>query len=361
MQTILRFKINFWLLAVLMMLLSVLPAQEKSRDDKNESPVNFTELAQEVAVLWGEKVCAAEENHKYEEIVISIACNAEYTSAERDKFLDFLFKKGFIFGAESYTTHSRTGHYWYKFEQSLNKSSRPIYFRLHIISEGSQWGSLRPPTRLAIYVDNLISTDEITAWQTLGVPVSFGVKPRENTKDLLAKIDEYKQEAWLALDVNPTEFSEPDKPISIQEIIEKELIAPYVKTSIEQIGEPKGVVIRNVNSVTSNVATLRALFTAIKTENKTNVLLPANSNRILTTTANVMAMNFRLITYDMTSMCAKSPQKIWGFLKSKSGRGGIVAKFPASAKRCALQFSKSLRRNDRLEFKSLSNFYNYKE
>ncbi len=317
-------------------------------------------LGKELSDLWGEKACVAEQASKYEEPVISIACDAEYTSAERDKFLDFLFKKGFAFRGESYDIKGTTGHYWYKFDKKDGSRSRPVFVRLHITSQGPLWGAARQPAQIAVYVDYLATADELTAWQTLGIPLTFGLKAAEGAKELAQQIEEYKQESWLALDLKSGTFSEPDQSASVRDIVEQDLIGPHIKASLEQTGDVWGFVVRDLNNVTTTVASARAVFTAMKAEGKSFVLLPARYNKALTTTANVMNMNHRRVTYDMAAMCNKEPGKIWAYLKSKAGSGGIIARFPASYKKCAHRLSRTLKRDGRAEFKTLSSFFGYK-
>ncbi|MFZ5627784.1 MAG: hypothetical protein ACOY5B_01545 [Spirochaetota bacterium] len=329
--------------------------------EASDDAVDLKALGDEMAGLWGEKVCVAEPGSKHEEQVISIACNAEYTSAERDKVLDFLFKKGFLFRGESYDIKGTTGHYWYRFEHREGNRLRSVFVRMHITSQGALWGSVKPPARVAIYVDNLATADELTAWQTLGIPLSFGLKPTENAKELAQQIDEYKQEAWLALDLRQGAFTEPDQSASVRDIIEQDLIPNHLKNSLEQTGDVWGIVVRDLNNITTTVATARAVFSAIKAEGKSYVLLPAKYNKALSTTANVMDMNARRVTYDMGAMCAKSPAKIWSYIRSKAGHGQVIVRFPANAKRCAHTLSRTLRRDGKTEFRPLSTFFGYAE
>lgn len=318
-------------------------------------------LGGEITALWGEeKVCVAEQTSKFEEPVISIACNAEYTSSERDKVLDLLFKKGYKFRGESYDIKGTTGHYWYKFERRDGSRVRTIFMRLHVTSQGPLWGAVKPPARIAIYIDNLATNDELTAWQTLGVPLTFGIKPAEGAKELAQQVEEYKQEAWATLDLRAGSFTEPDQSASIRNLIEQDLIAPYIKNALEQTGDVWGFVIRDLNNITTTVASARAVFAAIKGEGKSYVLLPAKYNRALTTTANVMDINSRRVTFDMAGMCTSSPSKIWAFLRSKAGKGDVIARFPANYKRCANSLSRTLRRDGKLEFKTLSSFFGYR-
>ncbi|MFO1479602.1 MAG: hypothetical protein U1F40_05320 [Turneriella sp.] len=342
------------------MLMGADPEPEAKAEASDEA-VDLKALGDEMAGLWGEKVCVAEPGSKHEEQVISIACNAEYTSAERDKVLDFLFKKGFLFRGESYDIKGTTGHYWYRFEHREGNRLRSVFVRMHITSQGALWGSVKPPARIAVYVDNLATADELTAWQTLGIPLSFGLKPSESAKELAQQIDEYKQEAWLALDLRQGAFTEPDQSASVRDIIEQDLIPNHLKNSLEQTGDVWGIVVRDLNNITTTVATARAVFSAIKAEGKSYVLLPAKYNKALSTTANVMDMNARRVTYDMGAMCAKSPAKIWSYIRSKAGHGQVIVRFPANAKRCAHTLSRTLRRDGKTEFRPLSTFFGYAE
>lgn len=329
-------------------------------DGGDDGAEDYAALGKELSDLWGDKVCVAEATSKYEEPVISIACNAEFTSVERDKFLDVLFKKAYQFRGESYDIKGTTGHYWYKFSRRNGSRLREFYVRLHITSQGPLWGATKQPARIAIYIDSLATADELTAWQTLGVPLTFGLKPTDNAKDLSAQIDEYKQEAWLSLDLKQGAFSDPDQNASVRSILEQDLIGPYVKNALEQTGDVWGFVVRDLNSITTTVASVRAVFNAIKAESKTFVLLPAKYNRALATTANMMDMNSRRVTYDLAGMCAKSPGKIWSFLKSKSTSGGVIVRFPANAKRCANTLSRTLKRDGKIDFRTLSYFFGYR-
>lgn len=333
---------------------------EKSEAASDEA-LDLKALADEMAALWGEKACQGEPTNKHEEQVISIACDAEYTAVERNRMLDLLFKKGFQFRGESYDIKGNTGHYWYKFEYRDGNRLRTVFVRLHIASQGALWGMTKPPARIAIYVDNLATADELTAWQTLGVPLAFGLKASENAKELAQQIEEYKQEAWLALDLRQGAFTEPDQSVSVREIIEQELIAAHIKNSLEQTGDVWGIVIRDLNSITTTVAAARAVFQAIKAEGKSYVLLPARFNKALGTTANLMDINAKRVTYDMESMCAKNPRRIWGVIRNKARSGQMIVRFPARAKRCAHVLSRTLRRSGKWDFKPLSTFFSYAE
>lgn len=333
---------------------------EKAETEADEN-LDLRTLAGELAALWGEKACQGELTSKYEEQVISIACDAEYTTNERNRMLDLLFKKGFQFRGESYDIKGNTGHYWYKFEYRDGNRQRTVYVRLHIASQGALWGATKPAPRVAIYVDNLATTDELTAWQTLGVPLAFGLKASENAKELAQRIEEYKQEAWLSLDLRQQAFAEPDQSVSISDIIEQELLPAHVKNSLEQTGDVWGIAIRDLNGITTTVAGARAVFQAIKAEGKSHVLLPARPNQALSTTASLMDINVRRVTYDMESMCAKNPRRIWAFVRSRARSGQVIVRFPAKAKRCAHTLSRTLRRSGKWDFKPLSTFFGYAE
>jgi hypothetical protein len=334
-------------------------AEKTEKAEASDEALDLKALGDEMAALWGEKVCVAEPASKYEEQVISIACNAEYTSAERDKLLDFLFKKGFQFRGESYDIKGTTGHYWYRFEHREGNRVRSVFVRLHIISQGALWGAVKPPARVAVYIDNLSTAEELTAWQTLGIPLGFGLKPTENAKELAQQIDEYKQEVWLALDLRQAAFTEPDQTASVRDIIEQELIPNHLKNSLDQTGDVWGVVVRDLNKITTTVATVRALFSAMKAEGKTYVLLPAKYNKALSTTASVMDMKARRVTLDLGGMCAKSPSRIWSYVRNKARHGEVIVRFPAYAKRCAHTLSRTLRRDGKTEFRPLSTFFGY--
>ncbi|HNA79688.1 MAG TPA: hypothetical protein PKY99_09560, partial [Turneriella sp.] len=60
------------------MLMGADPEPEAKAEASDEA-VDLKALGDEMAGLWGEKVCVAEPGSKHEEQVISIACNAEYT------------------------------------------------------------------------------------------------------------------------------------------------------------------------------------------------------------------------------------------------------------------------------------------
>lgn len=332
-------------------------ADEPAAEKKGVAAKDFDPkaLGDEMAALWGERLCAAEPGVKYEEQVISLACNAEYTAAERDKMLDLFFRKGFLFRGESYDVKGTTGHYWYRFEHQ----QRMVYVRLHMTSQGVQWGSAKMPARVAVYVDNLTSADELTAWQTLGIPLTYGLGPGDEAAVLAQRIDEYKQEVWLALDLRPEAFSEPGQSAAASDVIGQNLLPEHVKSSLEKTGDVWGVVVRDLNSLTTTVAGARAIFAAIKAEGKTYVLLPARYNRALSTTANIMGMNAHRVTHDLAGMCARSPSRIWNHIREKAGSGQVIVRFPANAKRCANTLSRTLRRDAKTEFRTLSTFFGY--
>lgn len=332
-----------------------------SKDKDQDSTLDLAALASEIAALWEGKQCYAEPTAKNGEDVISLACNAEYSAAERNKFLDFVFKKGFVFRRESYTVSGTTGHYWYRLEWRDGQRRRNLYVRMHIISQGVLWGARRPPSQVAIYVDNLATADELTAWQTLGIPIAFGLKPDENAKELAQQIEQYKQEAWLALDPKLSSLTEEDSDISLREVLEQDLLANYFKDALEQTGDVWGITIRALNPITTNVATVRALFSAIKAEGKSYVLLPVNRHPALDTTAHVMGMNAQRVSHDLTAMCARSPARVWNFIRNQAKKGRMIVRFSARAKRCALTLSRTIRRDGSIDFRPLSTFFGYTE
>jgi len=125
------------------------------------------------------------------------------------------------------------------------------------------------------------------------------------------------------------------------------------------VGNAMGFVIRDLNNITTTVAPARAVFNAMKAEEKTMVLLPAKYNRVLSTTANVMGMNNHQVNYDMALMCRKDAGKIWSYLKGKVTSGAVVVRFPAKDKRCAYRLSRTMRHDGKLEFKELSRVFGY--
>lgn len=320
---------------------------------------DLTALSTELAGLWGEGACVAESTSKYEEPVVSIACNAEYTAVERNRILDYLFKKGLLFRGESYNVKGTTGQYWYRFNKRMGNRTRSLYVRLHVMSQGQLWGAVKPPARMALYIDNLATADELTAWQTLGVPLTFGLKPQEGARELSQQIDEYKQEAWLALDLRQGSFTDSEQNASVREVIEQDLLTSYLQSAVEQTGDVWGFIVRDLNAITTTVASSRSLFHAMKAQEKSFVLLPQKYNRALTTTANVMEMNWRRVTYDMGQMCKKSPTKIWTYLRKKAVSGQIIVRLPASAKKCAYAMSRTIKRDGKIDFKPLSVIFGY--
>jgi len=158
----------------------------------------------------------------------------------------------------------------------------------------------------------------------------------------------------LSLELSQAAFTEPDQAASVRDILEQDLLAPHIKNSLEQTGDVAGISIRELNNITTTVASARAVFATIKGEGKSNVLLPARYNKALTTTANVMSMNTQRVTYDLSGMCAKNSRGIWSFLRSKARSGGVIARIPASYKRCANNMSRTLRRDGKIDFKPLS-------
>ncbi|MDH5718080.1 MAG: divergent polysaccharide deacetylase family protein [Spirochaetia bacterium] len=247
-------------------------------DIKND--LNINNIAEEISKLWSDKNCANHITRDFGYIIASLACEGGYAKAERNNFLDLLFSKGFVLKKESYELEKRQGIYLYKMEYPSN-SGQFVYFKLYFRNADFLWP--RTPLErkiIALYVQDLYQHDDLIMWQTLGVPISYGVLPfRAETSFISDKVREYEQELWMALSLEPLVIT-PEKGefLLVKEAHDLEKINTYLDEALQQTGKIKGISNRMGSRFMTETYLVRHLFSQMK-EKEINYFLDTWTNQ----------------------------------------------------------------------------------
>lgn len=223
------------------------------------------ETAKQLEALWNEDSCESVIVKKKGFPLVSLACAGNFDKAQRERFLDLLFKQRFTLEKETYRLKPQNGIYLYR----TKYGKRTVYFKLYVRDAHDLWP--RNPVlgkQLAVYVHNLRSQADLLRWRTLGIPLTFAVTyGRSDTLELLAKLDEYKEEKWLAIPLEDDRVEIADGALlAIADALDSEKLAEYLKAAEEAEGLD-GVSALYCSRFCKNVPALRALFAALRDKN----------------------------------------------------------------------------------------------
>lgn len=168
----------------------------------------LNDLSVELAGLWPEKSCGHFVTRESGYPLVSLACSGSFTDADRSKFLDALFTKGFVLENQEYSPGEKSGHYLFKTRNS-RKGDLAVFFKLHFRDAGFLWpDNPEGQYSVAIYIDEVCCMKELYRWQSLGVTLNYGINPfKKESQTLVKRIKEYRREAWLSLPLEPRKLS----------------------------------------------------------------------------------------------------------------------------------------------------------
>ena len=228
--------------------------------------LNLNPIAQKMEKLFPYKNCATFVTRKSGYPLVSMACRRGYSAEDRDKFLDFLFKSGFVFKKESYRLKEGSGLYLYETENPKS-SGNIIYIKLFFRDARYLWP--RTPRKLghlAIFVTDLYSTKDLIKWQSLGIPLTYGVLPfRKNSKLVAQKVRDYHQKLWLPLSLEPKAMRPTlGRVLTIKDSFDEEKLAQFVNDALESLGEFEGICTRLGSTFTTSVLAMRSVLAPFK-------------------------------------------------------------------------------------------------
>lgn len=246
-------------LCILLTLVGKNPIAALAADEKLRA------TAKELEALWSEAACESVIVKKKGFPLVSIACLGNYDKSQRERFLDVLFKQRFILEKETYRLKPQNGIYLYR----TKHDKRIVYFKLYVRDAHDLWP--KNPVlgkQLAVHVHNLRSQADLLRWRTLGIPLTFAVTyGRSDTMELLAKLEEYKEEKWLAIPLEDDQIEIADGALlTIADALDSEKLSEYLK-STEEIDGLDGISPLYCSRFCSHVPALRALLSALRERN----------------------------------------------------------------------------------------------
>jgi len=247
--------------------------REASDEQATQSTV-LSAVGQSIGALWPEKSCASYVTRHSGYPLVSVACRLGYSKKNRRQFLDAIFKRGFILKNENWDLKPSYAFYLYKTEYPI-ASGRYVFFKLYFRNATYLW----PKTpfiegRVAIFVQDLYRMKDLVRWQTLGVPLSYGVVThKRETAKISETVRNYRQELWMSLSLEPRRMSPLiGKVLTLKAGLDKEKRTAYLDEAFSQVGPMRGVSNRMGSLFTSNVFAMRTLFKDLKTRKVTHYL-----------------------------------------------------------------------------------------
>lgn len=326
-----KFKIflTFFLLPVASVLLLFIAVETigslPPRWQKDEP--RFNEIKDEVIKMWSAEQCATRLGSKRGQPQLVIACSGNYTRKDRDRFLDTMFRKGFTFQNEEFQFGRNNGTYAYTFTfKDSTGSTSTAYFRLFFRNASFLWKNPYIKPRVAIYLDGIADVNTLLRWQTLGIPLTYGLDPfRKDTGEIAHKIRNYGQELWLSLSLDPMEMtSDLGKILYLEDAIQLGLIKPYVQKALEKTGKVKGFSDRSGDPFLTNVMAVRTLFSTLKA-NEAHYVLDTQKVDESTAymTAVIMAMKPYRAAVTIGDNC-DSAEKLWSQMATPLKKDGAA-------------------------------------
>lgn len=225
-------------------------------------------LALEIEELWPEKQCAHEISFYSGYRMLSIACTGDFTVYSRRKILDLFFKNRLVMKKESHRLDKKSGLYLYKLQ---TQSGRTSFVKLYVRDARILWPiHERSLPQVAMYVQNINSSEQLVEWQTLGYELTYGVTPgRKDTIALIDQVNRYGQEAWIRLAMESAEEPQEGKflesrMLTINEGRNVSELGLYLDSVIPEGGIVTGVSSYEGSTFLNDVISLRNLFSQLR-------------------------------------------------------------------------------------------------
>ena len=241
---------------------------EEIESERSNSPLDT--IGTSLVQIWREKSCSYYTANERGVPVVSVACTGNYTDTEREKWLHTLFSHKYFLKSEKYRLQPGSGIYVYKTEYPEG-SGALVYFKLYIRNATALYPRMPASgNQVAIYVQDLAELQDLIRWQTLGIPLTYGIIPaKKESQVLLQKVIEYGQEPWISLPLEPKVADATDgRTLSIQETRNPEEFESFLKEYLEDTEKIKGVSHRLGSLYTTNVFAMRALLEKLRSDEK---------------------------------------------------------------------------------------------
>ncbi|MES0491459.1 MAG: divergent polysaccharide deacetylase family protein [Leptospirales bacterium] len=314
-------------------------------------------ISELVQGLWSDKKCAENISKYTEYTVVSIACVGDYTAMTRKRVLDIFFKSGLTLIKESYQVEKKSGLYLYKLEDKTDPYNYQFY-KIYVRNARILWPvheRLQP--QIGIFVQNLSGISSLLRWQTLGVPVSYGVLPQKgDSTELFKKIIEYGQELWITLILESEDGLENDyRTITVDDAKDPDKLSLYFDNAI-----PKNVSITGVSSYhgslfMKDIFSLRNLFSQLRKRGIHHFLDTQSGDSGGYDTARIMSMkSFRTNVYIQGTK--SEMEETWDRAIRMAKTGGTVIVLAEGDNEEALAFLKTMveKHNSMYEFSFVS-------
>ncbi len=250
-------------------------------------------VADNLLQVWPEKACAYHISQDTGYPLVSIACRGNFSATERRNFLDILYKNGYLLKNETYKLRDSSGTYLYKTSNGTI-SEDPIFFKVYVREATALYPQM-PVTvpQIAIVVNELATEKELADWQSLGVPLTYSLAPfRNETAELRNRINEYGQEAWVTLRLEPLRSKPSDgKVLTLAEALNADEIENFANELNKSLGgEVKGFTYLLGSAFVKNIYALRALMSKLREAQITLFLEPGHERNAIET-ARIMSFH----------------------------------------------------------------------
>lgn len=243
------------------------PLTGRSPLPQEDPEYNWEKIASEIVDFWPNDHCAHEMLQYSGYRLVSIACDGDYTGDTRNKVLGLLFQRDVHLKEENYRLEKKSGLYLYKLETKYG-SEKHVFLKIYVRNARILWPvHERKKPQMAIYVQNLTQEDDLINWQTLGVNLSYGIKPgTANTSRLIEKIDSYGQEIWLAITMESysAETDEQFKVLEIAAARDGVELGKFLDQVLPDTSAITGVSSIEGSLFMNDVVSLRNLFTELR-------------------------------------------------------------------------------------------------
>lgn len=219
---------------ILTLLLSLIGGYLYSSNDSTKI------LNDAILELWDNgngDICSSVVSTKKGYPFISIACEMDYSSEIRKKFLDTVFSYNAILKKEDYQINKRSGIYLYKLEYPAMSGSF-VYVKLFFRNSYVLYPEkLQKYKKLSLFINGVDNENDLFQWQTLGVPIAYSIIPNEQVSIALSeKISSYNQEIWLALNLeNKGHDSVVENSLNIENSMNSDIMNSYLNNILSQM------------------------------------------------------------------------------------------------------------------------------
>lgn len=338
-----------------LMLLALSVAQLSSANNA----VTLSQIGEDLSGIWPDQCAFVVIRHNGFPL-ISIACKGSYRAEDRDKFLHSIFKAGFILREETYKLSPNQGLYLYKTEYPVG-SDNLVFIKLYFRDATFLW----PKTpfykgHLAIFVQDIYRVKDLLKWQSLGIPLSYGVLPRKRgSRMVVQNLKKYSQgEFWFSLSLEPNEAdSLKGKFLSTGDALRKDKLKKYLDEFFTEMGTVPRVSTRMGSRFTANVFAMRALLTALK-ERKVTHFLDTVSIRASVghRTAQIMSFNAYRNSRTLDHISSlKNLRKMWSDAVSILNQKGFAIVLVHASSWRSFEFIKDVsRKSKKIKFVTVS-------